>query len=89
MTDPKSDAASSSAPKKSSLFEVLNRPIRFPSFRRDAASEPAATPTEPVEPKPERFARLRDRLRRTRQSLVSGLGKLFAYRKLDDEELDG
>ncbi len=88
MTDPKSDAASSSAPKKSSLFEVLNRPIRFPSFRRDAASEPAATPTEPVEPKPERFARLRDRLRRTRQSLVSGLGKLFAGQKLDDEALE-
>ena len=88
MTDPKSDAASSAAPKKSSLFEVLNRPIRFPSFRRDAASEPAATPTEPVEPKPERFTRLRDRLRRTRQSLVSGLGKLFAGRKLDDEALE-
>ncbi|HOW76012.1 MAG TPA: signal recognition particle-docking protein FtsY [Candidatus Competibacteraceae bacterium] len=88
MTDPKSDAASSSAPKKSSLFEVLNRPIHFPSFRKDAASELATAPTEPVEPKPQRFARLRDRLRRTRQNLVSGLGKLFAGQKLDDEALE-
>jgi fused signal recognition particle receptor len=89
MTEPQFDAASpSSAPKKSSLFEVLNRPIRFPSFRKDAAPEPAAAPTELAKPKPERFARLRDRLQRTRQSLVSGLGKLFAGRKLDDEALE-
>ncbi len=88
MTDPKSDAAGFSAPKKSSLFEVLNRPIRFPSFRRDAASESAAALTEPVEPKPERFTRLRDRLRRTRQSLVSGLSSLFTGRKLDDAALE-
>ncbi len=70
--------------KKASLFEVLNRPIHFP-FRKDRASEAVA---EPAEPKPERFARLRDRLRRTRQSLVSGLSGLFAGRKLDDEVLE-
>ncbi len=83
MTDPQSDTAT---PKKSSLFEVLNRPIRFPSFRKDAASEATAAPAEPVETKP--FARLRDRLRRTRQSLVSGLSSLFKGRKLDDEALE-
>ena len=87
MTDPKS-AAASSAPKKSSLFEVLNRPIRFPSFRRDTVSESAAAPPEPTEAKPERFAQLRERLRRTRQGLASGLGKLFTGRKLDDETLE-
>ncbi|MCB1175929.1 MAG: signal recognition particle receptor subunit alpha, partial [Leptospiraceae bacterium] len=71
--------------KKPSLFEVLNRPIRFPSFRTDKTSEESP---EAVEPKPERFARLRDRLRRTRQGLVSGLASLFKGRKLDDEALE-
>ncbi|MBE2295506.1 MAG: signal recognition particle-docking protein FtsY [Phycisphaerales bacterium] len=65
--------------KKSSLFEVLN------PFRGNRTSE-AETKTN--EAKPERFARLRERLRRTRQSLVSGLSGLFAGRKLDDEILD-
>ncbi|HAS50795.1 MAG TPA: signal recognition particle-docking protein FtsY, partial [Gammaproteobacteria bacterium] len=83
MTDPKSAVT---APKKSSLFEVLNRPIRFPSFRKDTVAEAAVSPTEPAESKP--FARLRDRLRRTRQSLVSGLSSLFKGRKLDDEALE-
>lgn len=86
MTDLKSDATTLPAqpePKKTSLFEILNRPIRFP-FGKDQA--PGA-PSEPA-PKPERFARLRDRLRRTRQSLVSGLAGLFAGRKLDDEVLE-
>ncbi|MDS4040820.1 MAG: signal recognition particle-docking protein FtsY [Candidatus Competibacter sp.] len=90
MTDPKHDSTkpvpAPEAPerKKASLFEVLNRPIHFP-FRKDRASDAAA---EPTEPKPERFARLRDRLRRTRQGLVSGLGGLFSGRKLDDEALE-
>ncbi|HMQ13857.1 MAG TPA: signal recognition particle-docking protein FtsY [Candidatus Competibacter phosphatis] len=70
--------------KKASLFEVLNRPIHFP-FRKDR--EPEAT-IESAEPKPERFARLRDRLRRTRQSLVAGLSGLFAGRKPDHEVLE-
>jgi fused signal recognition particle receptor len=89
MADPKHDSTSPvSAPeaperRKASLFEILNRPIHFP-FRKDRESDAAAEP----EPKPERFARLRDRLRRTRQNLVSGLGGLFAGRKLDDEALE-
>ncbi len=73
--------------KKSSLFEVLNRPIRLP-FGKERPPEPAVESTESVEPKPERFSRLRDRLRRTRQNLVSGLGSLFAGRKLDDDALE-
>jgi fused signal recognition particle receptor len=90
MTDPKHDSSNRppapDAPerKKSGLFEVLNRPIRFP-FRKDRAPETSA---EPDEPKPERFAKLRDRLRRTRHGLVSGLAGLFAGRKLDDEALE-
>ncbi|MER2531833.1 MAG: signal recognition particle-docking protein FtsY [Candidatus Competibacter sp.] len=90
MTDPKHPIAAPPAVaepperKKSGLFEVLNRPIRFP-FRKDHAPETSA---EPAEPKPERFAKLRDRLRRTRQGLVSGLAGLFAGRKLDDEALE-
>ncbi|HUM92084.1 MAG TPA: signal recognition particle-docking protein FtsY [Candidatus Competibacter sp.] len=58
--------------------------MRFP-LRKDHAPETSA---EPAEPKPERFAKLRDRLRRTRQGLVSGLAGLFAGRKLDDEALE-
>ena len=82
MTDLQSDAVSPiPAPKKSSLFEVLNRPIRFPSFRKE-------TTPEPVEPKPDRFARLRDRLQRTRQGLLSGLGKLLTGPKLDQDALE-
>ena len=65
--------------KKSSLFEVLN------PFRGSRTSE---AETKASEAKPERFARLRERLRRTRQSLVSGLSGLFAGRKLDEEILD-
>ncbi|HRD48195.1 MAG: signal recognition particle-docking protein FtsY [Candidatus Competibacter sp.] len=90
MTDPKLNPAPSpfvaevAERKKPSLFEVLNRPIHFP-FRKDRATE--ATP-EAAEPQPERFARLRDRLRRTRQNLVSGLAGLFAGRKLGDEVLE-
>jgi len=67
--------------RKPSLFEVLNRPIQLP-FRRQRPAEPAAEPVEP------RFVRLRDRLRRTRQSLVSGLSSLFAGKKLDDAALE-
>ncbi len=89
MPDSKHDAnppTASETPerKKASLFEVLNRPIRFP-FRKDRAPEEEV---EPAEPRPERFARLRDRLRRTRQSLVAGLSGLFAGRKLDHEVLE-
>ena len=78
-------AAEAPARKKSGLFEVLNRPIHFP-FRKDRAPEAASAGMS--EPKPERFAKLRDRLRRTRQGLVSGLAGLFAGRKLDDEALE-
>jgi fused signal recognition particle receptor len=90
MTDAKSDSVHSppapASPErgKPGLFEILNRPIHFP-FRRNRAPEPI---TEAVEPRPERFTRLRDRLRRTRQSLVSGLSGLFAGYKLDDEALE-
>ena len=93
MADPKHDSTSSvpasEGPerRKPSLFEVLNRPIHFP-FHRDRTLEETTEPVGAVESKPERFARLRDRLRRTRQSLVAGLGGLFAGRKLDDEALE-
>ena len=71
MTDPKLNPAPSPSTievaerKKSTLFEVLNRPIHFP-FRKDRTAEVMA---EAAEPQLERFARLRDRLRRTRQNL--------------------
>ena len=91
MTDRKSDPAASPPPavatverKKSSLFEMLNRPIHFP-FSKNRPSE--ATP-DAAEPSPAPFARLRDRLRRTRQNLVSGLAGLLAGKKLDDEALE-
>ena len=90
MTDPKLNPAPSPSAtevaerKKTSLFEVLNRPLHFP-FRKDRAAE---VMTEATEPQPERFARLRDRLRRTRQNLVSGLAGLFTGRKLGDEVLE-
>ena len=88
MTDFKSDADDAAAPpKKSSLFEVLNRPIRLPSFRRDAAPDPAAT-SDGDTAQAERPIRLRDRLRRTSQNLVSGLSSLFSGRKLDDDALE-
>jgi fused signal recognition particle receptor len=90
MTDPKHPAAApptahqASERKKSGLFEVLNWPIHLP-FRKDRLPE---VPVEPPPSKPERLAKLRDRLRRTRQGLVSGLAGLFAGRKLDDEALE-
>nr|MBZ4194978.1 signal recognition particle receptor subunit alpha [Candidatus Contendobacter sp.] len=83
MTDLPS-AAAPPEPRKPSLFEVLNRPIHF-QFGKDRA--PATAPESPsIEPTS--FARLRDRLRRTRHHLVSGLAGLFAGRKLDDEALE-
>ncbi|MFZ4790544.1 MAG: signal recognition particle-docking protein FtsY [Candidatus Competibacteraceae bacterium] len=83
MTDLPS-AVAPPEPRKPSLFEVLNRPIHFP-FGKDRA--PATAPESPsIEPTS--FARLRDRLRRTRHHLVSGLAGLFAGRKLDDEALE-
>ncbi|MBK8182003.1 MAG: signal recognition particle-docking protein FtsY [Candidatus Competibacteraceae bacterium] len=90
MTDRKHPAANPSATpehadrKKSGLFEVLNRPIQFP-FRKDPTPESSV---EPSQPKPPRFARLRDRLRRTRLGLLSGLAGLFAGRKLDEAVLE-
>ena len=86
MTDLKRDSPDPPA-RKPSLFEILNRPIHLP-FGRNRAPEPAAESTGPAEPKPKRFVRLRDRLRRTRQNLVSGLSSLFAGKKLDDEALE-
>ncbi|MCP5159085.1 MAG: signal recognition particle-docking protein FtsY [Gammaproteobacteria bacterium] len=90
MADSKSDSVNLSPTteterKKPSLFEVLNRPIRLSSFRKEHAPEETSVSTEP---KPERFAQLRDRLRRTRQGLVSGLASLFIGRKLDDAALE-
>lgn len=88
MAESKPNTPASPAPpepeerKKSRLFDVLNRPIHLP-FRKDRPSEASA---EPAEVKP--FAKLRDRLRRTRQGLVGGLAGLFAGRKLDDETLE-
>jgi len=82
MNDAPPDDAIDPPARKPSLFEVLNRPIQLP-FRRQRPTESAA---EPVEPKP--LVRLRDRLRRTRQSLVSGLSSLFAGKKLDDAALE-
>lgn len=85
------------APKKASLFEVLNRPIHFPSFRRAApaatAPDPALQVAEVVEVEEvaapsARFAKLRAGLRRTREGLASGFSKLFAGRKLDDDLLE-
>lgn len=90
MTDPTHDAANpppAAERKKTSFFEILKRPIRFPFPPKDRSTE-ATDELEIAEPKPERFARLRDRLRRTRQSLVSGLAGLFAGKKLDDEALE-
>ena len=87
MTDFKHDDPTEPPARKPSLFEVLNRPIHLP-FGRNRASEPVAESAGPVESKPERLVRLRDRLRRTRQSLVSGLSGLFAGKKLDDEALE-
>ena len=87
MTDSKTDALNPPvAPerKKTSLFDILNRPISLP-FGKNRAPD---APSESAAPKPERFTRLRERLRRTRQSLVSGLAGLFAGRKLDDEALE-
>ena len=83
MLDPESAALPER--KKPSLFEVLNRPIHFP-FGKDRAAAALESPESPSESKP--FARLRDRLRRTRHSLVSGLAGLFAGRKPDDEALE-
>lgn len=81
-----------STPKKSSLFEVLNRPIHFPSFRRNAPFSEVAPVTVAEEvaapPASARFAKLREGLRRTREGLASGFSKLFAGRKLDDELLE-
>ena len=85
MTDSKPDSTPPER-KKASLFEVLNRPIHLPFGKNRAASAPPEP--ESAEPPPERFAGLRDRLRRTRHSLVSGLAALFAGRKLDDAALE-
>ncbi|MDG4598073.1 MAG: signal recognition particle-docking protein FtsY [Candidatus Contendobacter sp.] len=86
MTDFKPDPVDPPV-RKPSLFEVLNRPIHWP-FGRSRALEPAAGSVEPAKSRPERFARLRDRLRRTRQGLVSGLSRWVAGKKLDDEALE-
>ena len=87
MTNFKHDDPTEPPARKPSLFEILNRPIHLP-FGRNRAPEPTAESAGPAAPKPERFVRLRDRLRRTRQSLVSGLSGLFAGKKLDDEALE-
>ena len=85
MSESDHDAAGSST-QKASLFEVLNRPISL-SFRktRPAAeagvASPALSDSDPS-------VRLRDRLRRTRQNLVSGLSSLFTGKKLDDAALE-
>ncbi|HRC71992.1 MAG TPA: signal recognition particle-docking protein FtsY [Candidatus Competibacter sp.] len=88
MPESKHDFTGSSPPiepperKKSSLFEVLNRPIHLP-FRKERAAQASAGPAA-IRP----FANLRDRLRRTRRGLVGGLAGLFAGRALDEGTLE-
>ncbi len=85
MTDPKSVAAPPDR-KKAGLLEVLGRPIHFP-FGKSHAAEASPEP-ESAQSQPERFTGLRDRLRRTRHNLVSGLAGLFTGRKPDDAALE-
>lgn len=91
MTDSKKDAdqlSKGQAPdsvdsKKPRLFEYLNRPITL-SFKKN---KPVESP--PSETKPERFARLKHRLRKTRRGLVDGLADLFLGNKaIDDQVLE-
>jgi fused signal recognition particle receptor len=82
--DPGTSADAPLDSRKPTLFEYLNRPITLP-FKK--APPPATTEDEAALPKPERFARLRNRLRRTRQHLVSGLGRLFLGKKAIDAEV--
>ena len=83
------DAAGAPA-KKASLFEVLNRPISL-SFR---TARPTVEPAEraesdaPAPVAPDQPVGLRDRLRRTRQNLVSGLSGWLVGKKLDDAALE-
>ena len=83
MTNSKNDLPDGPT-KKPGLLDVLNRPLRLP-FGGPRAAEPAG---EPDRARPERFIPLRDRLRRTRRQLVSGLSGLFVGKKLDDEALE-
>lgn len=80
------DAAGAPA-KKASLFEVLNRPIALP-FRTARPSAGSGADSSSSAAPAERPAGLRDRLRRTRQNLVSGLTHLFAGRKVDEALLE-
>jgi fused signal recognition particle receptor len=80
---PDPQTAESGDSKKPTLFEYLNKPIHFP-FKKPRPPE-EATAAAPVEPKPERFGRLKSRLRRTRQGLVAGLADLFLGKKAIDE----
>ncbi|PIE83676.1 MAG: signal recognition particle-docking protein FtsY [Candidatus Contendobacter odensis] len=84
-TDDKNDAAVSPERKAASLLDVLNKPIRLPFGRGSASGKDAAPSTES---KPERFTQLRDRLRRTRQNLLSGFSSLFSGRTLDEDVLE-
>jgi len=78
---PEDQAAESVDSKKPSLFEYLNQPIHFP-FKKSRT--PAEDGTEaPAEVKPERFVRLKSRLKKTRQ----GLATLFLGKKAIDEEV--
>jgi fused signal recognition particle receptor len=66
--------------KKPTLFDYLNKPITG-SFRKDKA-------TAEGKAKPERFARLKNRLKRTRHSLVEGLADLFLGKRIDADVLE-
>jgi len=87
MSDPKDSSVDS---KKSKLFEYLNKPIKLPSGagkNRDDPKEDAEKSSE--SPKRKRFARLKNRLQRTRRGLVEGLADLFLGKKaIDDEALE-
>jgi fused signal recognition particle receptor len=78
---PGKQAAESVDSKKPTLFEYLNKPIHFPFRKHPEASTAAA------EAKPERFARLKNRLKKTRQGLVAGLATLFLGKKTIDEDV--
>ena len=65
--------------KKPTLFDRLNKPIAG-SFRSNKV-------TAEGKAKPERFARLKHRLKRTRHSLVEGLADLFFGKRAIDADV--
>jgi fused signal recognition particle receptor len=82
-----SQTAESVDSKKPSLFEYLNKPINLP-FKKNKSSD-TATEQQERGLKSERFARLKNRLKRTRHGLFDGLSDFFLGKKaIDDEVLE-